>query len=154
MEFDINEWVSTSFHTYDCRHYVQTNFLLFSYSLDWFLFFIDTVTVVPFFTQYIIKYITLLYFTSIEFWKDKSEYLDLLHHLFWKVWSLLLSFAFVERVVQSVSTISNMIPSGIWKALPFTILTLGQTSVLLPWALFHVENIFRRAAHRNAAKTT
>lgn len=117
------------------------------------IFIFHTKTVVPVITQYIIKYTTLLYLTSPEFWKGKTEYfLDPLQSIFWKVWTFLLSFVLVERVVESLYMIGAMIPSGIWEALPFTILTLGQTSILLPWVLYHIENIFRRAAQSSAAK--
>ncbi len=108
--------------------------------------------VVPIITQYILKSITLLYFSSSLLWKDRSEYLDPLQHHFRQVCSLLASFTLVERVVESLYSIGQMIPSGIWKTLPFTILTLGQTSILLPWVLHHVENVFRRAAQSNAAQ--
>ena len=34
-----------------------------------------------------------------------------------------------------------------WKSMPPLMLTVAQTSVALPWALNHVEDFFRRAAH-------
>ena len=113
-------------------------------------------TVVPIFSQYIIKFITFVYLTSPDFWKDMSAHImDPVKHVFWLVWPLLTSFTppwLVVRVVGILTTVGKMIPSGMWQTIPFTILTIGQTSILLPWALNHVEQFFRWAANNNAAK--
>ena len=41
----------------------------------------------------------------------------------------------------------SMVPMGVWKSLPLTMLTLVQTSIALPYALTRVEDYFRRVAH-------
>ena len=39
------------------------------------------------------------------------------------------------------------IPKGVFKRMPYIVLTIAQTSIALPYALNHVEDFFRRAAH-------
>jgi len=104
--------------------------------------------IVPLVTQYIIKYSTLLYWISHEFWKDIDDNLDPIQRLLWKIWAIFLYFT--PRAIDNMGSLVVMafgkVPKGVLKSMPYTILTLGQTSIALPYALNRVEDFFRRAA--------
>lgn len=108
--------------------------------------------VVPLVTRNVIKHITLLYTIAHEFWKDIDDDLDPLQRLLWKLWRVFLDVTpqWMDAVVEAAWDAFCKIPSGVWKTMPYTILTIAQTSVLLPLALNKVENFFRWAAHSDA----
>jgi hypothetical protein len=90
-----------------------------------------TLILVPVTTKHIIKYTTLFLFALREFWKDIDDDLDPLQRLLWKLWESWLYYS----------------PEALDQSMPPVMLTVAQTSVALPWALNHVEDFFRRAAH-------
>ena len=110
--------------------------------------------IVPVITQYIIKYTSLLLWIVHEFWKDIDDDLDPLQRLLWKLWDIFLYFTpqFLDSTGVFICVAFSKIPKGVWRSMPYTILTIGQVSVVLPWALGHVENFFRWAAHSNVKK--
>mmetsp|Transcript_35285 Transcript_35285/g.85094 ORF Transcript_35285/g.85094 Transcript_35285/m.85094 type:complete len:506 (+) Transcript_35285:116-1633(+) len=108
-----------------------------------------TLMIVPVISQYIINYAKLVYWIAHEFWKDIDDDLDPLQRLLWKLWSLflyLVPFRLEEITTGVRAALFDKVPSGVWKSAPFTILTLAQTSVALPYALNRVEDFFWRAA--------
>lgn len=52
----------------------------------------------------------------------------------------------------SIYVAFGRVPKGVWKSMPFTMLTLAQTSIALPYALNRVEDFFRRVAHSDVGK--
>mmetsp|Transcript_13738 Transcript_13738/g.29905 ORF Transcript_13738/g.29905 Transcript_13738/m.29905 type:complete len:152 (+) Transcript_13738:81-536(+) len=113
-----------------------------------------TLMIVPIITQYIIKYTSLLYWISHEFWKDIDDDLDPLQRLLWKLWALFLYLTpqAMDNVGALVWIAFSKVPKGFLKSMPFTMLTLAQTSIALPYALNRVEDFFMRAAHGNAER--
>lgn len=109
-----------------------------------------TLLIVPVVTQYIIKYTLLLCWIAHEFWKDIDDDLDPIQRLLWKVWDLFLYITprQLDRSGELICILFAKIPGGVWKTMPYTIITVAQTSVVLPLALNRVENFFRRVAHR------
>jgi len=118
--------------------------------IHWFL----TLMIVPVITQYIIKYTSLLLWIVHEFWKDIDDDLDPLQRLLWKLWDIFLYFTpqFLDSTGAFICMAFSKIPKGVWRSMPYTILTIGQVSVVLPWALGHVENFFWWAAHSDVKK--
>jgi len=111
-----------------------------------------TLMIVPIISQYIIKYTTLLYFIAHEFWKDIDDELDPLQRFLWNLWgafTLHVMPSWLDRVLACIATAFQKVPKGIWKSMPYTFLTLAQTSVALPYALNKVEEFFRRVAHKD-----
>jgi len=110
--------------------------------------------IVPVITQYIIKYTSLLLWIVHEFWKDIDDDLDPLQRLLWKLWDIFLYFTpqFLDSTGAFICMAFSKIPKGVWRSMPYTILTIGQVSVVLPWALGHVENFFWWAAHSDVKK--
>ena len=53
----------------------------------------------------------------------------------------------MDRVGGAIWAAFGKVPKGVCKSMPFTMLTLAQTSIALPYALNRVEDFFRRAAH-------
>jgi hypothetical protein len=105
-----------------------------------------TLILVPVTTKHIIKYTTLFLFALREFWKDIDDDLDPLQRLLWKLWESWLYYS--PEALDQVGAICWLIFCKIpWKSMPPVMLTVAQTSVALPWALNHVEDFFRRAAH-------
>ena len=111
-------------------------------------------TVVPIISQYIIKYTTLLYWIAHEFWKDIDDDLDPIQRLLWKVWAkfLYMTPEWIDRIGALVWMAFCKVPKGVWKSMPFTFLTVAQTSVALPYALNRVEDFFRRVARSDVGK--
>eukprot|EP01082_Thalassiosira_pseudonana_P006783 g15042.t1 g15042 contig21:430537-432225(+) len=108
-----------------------------------------TLMIVPVISQYIIQYTQLSFHIAHEFWKDIDDNLDPIQRLLWKLWLLFLQFTpdWLDRIGCTCWTILSMVPLGVWKSLPLTMLTLVQTSIALPYALTRVEDYFRRVAH-------
>jgi len=108
-----------------------------------------TLMIVPVISQYIIRYSILFYTIAHEFWKDIDDELDPIQRLLWKLWALFLRITptQLDRIVAFAWHALCKVPNSIWKSMPFTMLTVAQTSIALPYALTHVEGFFRRAAH-------
>jgi len=129
-----------------------------------------TLMIVPIISQYIIKYTTQIYTIAHEFWKDIDDELDPLQRFLWKVWDYLIAhvtptlrkvwdYVIAHVTPASMHTMGGMVwvgfskvPKGIWKSLPYTMLTLVQTSIALPWALNNVEHFFRKVAHGHVGR--
>lgn len=107
-------------------------------------------------SQYIIKYTTIFVWAAHEFWRDIDDDLDPLQRLLWKLWELFLYLTpqFLDSTGEFIYVTFNKIPKSIWKSMPFTILTVAQTSIVLPYALNRVEGFFRWAAHSDVKKKT
>lgn len=105
-----------------------------------------TLILVPLTTKYILQYTTLFLWAVHEFWKDIDDDLDPLQRLLWNLWEswLYYSPAALDEVGAGCWLVFCKIP---WKSMPPIMVTVAQTSVALPWALNHVEDFFRRAAH-------
>jgi hypothetical protein len=105
-----------------------------------------TLILVPMTTKHIIRYTTLFLYALHEFWKDIDDELDPLQRLLWKLWESWLVYS--PEALDQVGAIGWWVVCKIpWKSMPPVMLTVAQTSVALPWALNHVEDFFRRAAH-------
>mmetsp|Transcript_39190 Transcript_39190/g.71784 ORF Transcript_39190/g.71784 Transcript_39190/m.71784 type:complete len:475 (-) Transcript_39190:117-1541(-) len=113
-----------------------------------------TLMIVPVISQYIIKFTILLYWIAHEFWKDIDDDLDPIQRLLWKIWAkfLYMTPAWIDRIGALVWMAFCKVPKGVWKSMPFTFLTVAQTSVALPYALNRVEDFFRRVAHSDVGK--
>ena len=117
------------------------------------LLYAHTNIVVPVISQYIIKYTTLFFWIAHEFWKDIDDDLDPLQRLLWKSWDLFLYFTpqFLDSTGEFICVTFSKVPKGVWKSMPFTMLTVAQTSIALPYALNRVEDFFRWAAHSDVS---
>ena len=104
----------------------------------------------PVISQYIIKF----YWLAHESWKDIDDELDPIQRQLWKIWGffLIITPRWIDRIGALAWSGVNKVPSGVWKSIPFTFLTLAQTSVALPYVLNHVEDFFRRVAHSDVGK--
>jgi len=113
-----------------------------------------TLMIVPVITQYIVTYTTSLYWVLHEFWKDIDDELDPIERLLLKLWTafLVVTPHWMDEIGAFVWWGVDKIPKGVWKSMPFTFLTLAQTSVALPYVLNHVEDFFRQAAHSDVGK--
>lgn len=102
--------------------------------------------IIPVTTKHIIHYTTQFFLGVHEFWKDIDDDLDPLERMVSKVWEILLHYSpdALEKVGVMAWLIFSKIP---WRSMPPIILTVAQTSVVLPFILNHVEDFFRRAAH-------
>mmetsp|Transcript_17075 Transcript_17075/g.30859 ORF Transcript_17075/g.30859 Transcript_17075/m.30859 type:complete len:92 (-) Transcript_17075:353-628(-) len=87
-----------------------------------------------------------------------DDELDPLQRFLWNIWDY-----FILHIVPVTPTsMNNMggmvwvgfskVPKGVWKSLPYTMLTLVQTSIALPWALNYVEHFFRGLAHGHVGR--
>lgn len=114
-----------------------------------------TLMIVPAITQYIINYTNTFYWISHEFWKDVDDDLDPLQRLLWKLWALFLYLTpqALDNVGALVLVAFSKVPKGVLKSMPFTILTLAQTSIALPYALNRVEGFFRRVAQSDVGRS-
>mmetsp|Transcript_8015 Transcript_8015/g.14876 ORF Transcript_8015/g.14876 Transcript_8015/m.14876 type:complete len:534 (-) Transcript_8015:337-1938(-) len=110
-----------------------------------------TLMIVPLVSQYVIHYSKIIYSISHDFWKNIDDDIDPLQRLFYKLWSYFLHLTpeWMDDIGRSLWNAADKIPKGIWKSMPMTILTVGQTSVLLPFALSRVEEFFRGLAYGN-----
>lgn len=90
----------------------------------------------------------MMYWAVMEVWKDIDEELDPLHRLLLKLWALFLWYTpwWMDRMGESAWSVLCKVPVGVWKSMPYTILTLAQTSIALPYVLRHVEDFFRKTA--------
>jgi len=105
-----------------------------------------TLMLVPLTTKYILQYTTLFLLAVHEIWKDIDDDLDPLQRLLWNLWESWLYYSPVA--LDEVGAVCWLVFCKIpWKSMPPIMLTVAQTSVALPWALNHVEDFFRRAAH-------
>lgn len=99
-----------------------------------------TLMIVPFISQYTVLLCGIVH----EFWKDIDDDLDPLQRMLWRLWAAFLSLTpgWIDGMGKLVSMAFGKIPEGVWKGMPTTILTLAQTSVVVPYALNRVEDFF------------
>ncbi|KAL3779509.1 hypothetical protein HJC23_011145 [Cyclotella cryptica] len=112
-----------------------------------------TLIIVPILSQYIIKYTNLAFWIAHEFWKDIDDELDPIQRLLYKLWLCFLTITpnWLDSVGRSFARLLCMVPWETWESLPKMILTSLLVFVAVPYALNHVEDFFRRAAHESDA---
>lgn len=111
-------------------------------------------TVVPVISQYLLQYLAALHRLAHDFWKDIDDELDPLERLLERCWAsfLVLTPEWADAAGALVRACLGRVPRKAWTGALFTLLTLAQTSVALPFVLRRVEDFFRRAAHSDAGR--
>lgn len=108
-----------------------------------------TLMIVPVISKYVIDCSIIVYGMMHDFYVDVDDDLNPIQNLLWNFWFLFLWLTpeGMDRVGAFIYWSLCQIPKGVWRSVPFTVLTLAQTSIALPWALEHVEGFFKEVAH-------
>lgn len=110
-----------------------------------------TLTVVPLIAHQIIEYSVLFYARVHDFLKDADDELDPMQRMLGELWALCVRVT-PAPVAEFACNAFSKVPERVWNGMPFTVVTLVLTAIALPYALKHMENLFRREARRDERK--
>jgi hypothetical protein len=100
------------------------------------------------------EYVGLVIWISHEFWKDIDDELDPVQRFLYKIWLYILTITpdWLDNIGRSFVQLLQMVPWESWEGMPRLILNSLLVFVVVPFALNHVEDFFRRIAHKKDAE--
>jgi len=100
-------------------------------------------------SEYIIEHITLLASIAHEIWRNIYDALDPIQQPLYKLWLCILRISpdwFDSAGITLIKSL-QMVLWASWEGMPRLILNSILTFVVVPYALNHIEDLFRKGVH-------